>query len=224
MKTWTADNPKASLMRRKRAAIVDAAKRAFLASGYASTSMDRIAAEAEVSIKTVYRHFDNKDDLFSAVMQAACRQNGGFEETEDGQPEGAPALDRPWFSKPPGTALVMAGIEYLEHVLSAEQLALYRVVTQDAPQFPELGRRYRDEVTEHRNALFARYLDRWAPTQEWRIRKRARAANVFAGLLRAGLFEDALHGLRSFSESEIRSQAQSAAKNMLVLLKDGSLE
>ena len=48
--------------------------------------------------------------------------------------------------------------------------------------------------------------------------------NAFAGMLRAGLFEDALHGLRSFNESEILTQAQWAAKNMLVLLKTGSLE
>jgi TetR/AcrR family transcriptional repressor of mexJK operon len=118
----------------------------------------------------------------------------------------------------------MAGVEYLQHVLSAEQLALYRVVTQDAHRFPELGRRYREEVIEHRNALFARYLDRWAAPQEWKVRNRGRAANAFAGMLRAGLFEDALHGLRSFNESEIRKQAQWAAKNMLVLLETGSLE
>jgi TetR/AcrR family transcriptional repressor of mexJK operon len=224
LKTWTADNPKASLMERKRAAIVDAARRSFLESGYASTSMDRIAAAAGVSIKTVYRHFDNKDDLFSAVMQAACRQDGGFDGLQDEQEEREPSLERPWFSKPPGAALVMAGVEYLQHVLSAEQLALYRVVTQDAHRFPELGRRYREEVTEHRNAIFAQYLDRWAAAQKWRVRNRGRAANAFAGMLRAGLFEDALHGLRSFNESEIRAQAQWATKNMLVLLKAGSLE
>ncbi len=211
-------------MKRKRAAIVDAARRAFLENGYASTSMDRIAAAAGVSIKTVYRHFENNDDLFSAVMQAACSQGSGFEGLEDEQEERAPSLDRPWFSKPPGTALVMAGVEYLQHALSAEQLALYRVVTQDAHRFPELGRRYREEVIEHRNALFARYLDRWAPAQKWKVRNRGRAANAFVGMLRAGLFEDALHGLHSFNESEILTQAQWAAKNMLVLLKTGSLE
>lgn len=224
MKTWTADNPKASLMMRKRAAIVDAARHAFLESGYVSTSMDRIAAEAGVSIKTVYRHFDNKDDLFSAVMQAACHQGGGIDGVDEAQEDQTPPLERPWFSKTPGTALVMAGVEYLEHVLSAEQLALYRVVTQDSPQFPELGRRYREEVVEQRNALFTRYLDRWAPAQKWKLWNRGRAADAFAGMLRAGIFEDALHGLRSFSQAEIRTQAQWAAKNMLVLLKAGSLE
>jgi hypothetical protein len=38
------------------------------------------------------------------------------------------------------------------------------------------------------------------------------------------MFEDALHGVRSFSEAEIRTQAQWAAKNMLVLLKTDNLE
>jgi AcrR family transcriptional regulator len=47
-------------MERKRAAIVDAARQLFLASGYAQTSMDRVAEKAEVAITTVYRHFDNK--------------------------------------------------------------------------------------------------------------------------------------------------------------------
>ena len=210
-------------MKRKRAAIVDAARRAFLENGYASTSMDRIAAAAGVSIKTVYRHFDDKDDLFSAVMQAACRQDGALEGVEDELEERAPSLDRPWFSKPPGAAFVMAGVEYLQHVLSAEQLALYRVVTQDAHRFPELGRRYRKEVIEHRNAVFARYLDRWAVSQKWKIGNRVRAANAFAGMLRAGLFEDALHGLGSFNESDMRAQAKWAAKNMLALLKTGGL-
>src|SRR3546814_12752228 len=36
------------------------------------SSVNRIAAEAGVSIKTLYRHFDNKDDLFQAVMEEVC--------------------------------------------------------------------------------------------------------------------------------------------------------
>ena len=71
-KTWSADNPKAALMARKRAVIVDAALKAFLEAGYAEASVNRIAAAAGVSIKTLYRHYDSKDDLFSAVMEAAC--------------------------------------------------------------------------------------------------------------------------------------------------------
>jgi AcrR family transcriptional regulator len=222
MRTWKDDNPKASLMKRKRAAIVSAARQAFLEGGYARTSMDRIAAAAGVSIKTVYRHFENKDDLFSAVMQAACSP-GGFEGPDGGEQEQAPSPERPWFSKPPRTALAMAGVEYLQHALSKEHLDLYRVVTRDAHRFPELGRRYREEVIERRNALFARYLDRWAASEKWKLRDGGHAANTFAGLLRAGLFEDALHGLHDFDESEISAHARRAAGNMLILLKGGGL-
>ena len=222
MKTWTSDNPKASLMKRKRGAIVDAARQAFLDNGFAQTSMDCIAATAGVSIKTVYRHFENKDDLFSAVMQAACSPDG-FDELKGKKQDPAPLLERPWFSKPPRTALVMAGIEYLQHTLSKEQLALYRVVTQDAHRFPELGRRYREEVVERRSALFSHYLDRWTAVEKWKGKDGRHAANTFVGLLRANLFEEALHGLHNFDPSEISAHARLAAANMLILLKAGQL-
>ena len=222
MKTWTEDNPKASLMNRKRAAIVDAARKAFLEGGYAETSMDRIASAAGVGIKTVYRHFENKDDLFSAVMHAACRPEG-FEGVDTNEHDPAPLPERPWFSKPPRIAFVMAGVEYLQHALSKEQLALYQVVTRDAHRFPELGLRYREEVIESRNDLFIRYLDRWGSAEKWKIKDPRRAANIFAALLRAGIFEDALHGLHRFDESEVLVHVRLAAGNMLTLLKAGSL-
>lgn len=222
MRTWTADNPKASLMRQKRNAIVDAAWQAFLENGYAQTSMDHIATTAGVSVKTVYRHFENKDDLFSAVMQAACSP-GGFEELKGKEQDQARLLERPWFVKPPRIALFMAGVEYLQHALSKEQLALYRVVTQDAHRFPELGQRYREEVVERRNELFCRYLDRWTAVENWRVKDGRQAANTFVGLLRADLFEEALHGLHSFDESKISAHARRAAANMLILLKAGQL-
>ena len=45
MKDWPTDHPKAKLMARKRAAILDAAREAFLRDGYEGTSMEEIAAE-----------------------------------------------------------------------------------------------------------------------------------------------------------------------------------
>jgi AcrR family transcriptional regulator len=80
MRTWTPDNPKAGLMARKRDVILKAALAGFLEDGFAGSSVNRIAENAGVSIKTLYRHFDNKDDLFVAVIQTACRANQGAEE------------------------------------------------------------------------------------------------------------------------------------------------
>ncbi|QPF75580.1 TetR/AcrR family transcriptional regulator [Roseateles sp. DAIF2] len=53
---------------RKREAIVLAAMAEFREHGFAGTSMDRLAAVAGVSKRTVYNHFPSKDELFAAVL------------------------------------------------------------------------------------------------------------------------------------------------------------
>lgn len=54
---------------RKRAAIVEAAIEEFRAAGFEATSMDRIAARASVSKRTVYNHFPSKEALFAAILR-----------------------------------------------------------------------------------------------------------------------------------------------------------
>ncbi len=53
---------------RKRDAIVQAAIAEFREHGFAGTSMDRVAAAADVSKRTVYNHFPSKDELFEAIL------------------------------------------------------------------------------------------------------------------------------------------------------------
>lgn len=53
---------------RKRQAIVEAALAEFRAHGFDATSMDKIAAAAGVSKRTVYNHFPSKDDLFAHIL------------------------------------------------------------------------------------------------------------------------------------------------------------
>jgi TetR/AcrR family transcriptional regulator of autoinduction and epiphytic fitness len=54
---------------RKRAAVIDAAIQEFLAAGFDATSMDRVAARAGVSKRTVYNHFPSKEALFAAILR-----------------------------------------------------------------------------------------------------------------------------------------------------------
>ena len=54
---------------RKRVAIVDAAIAEFRENGFDATSMDKIAATAAVSKRTVYNHFPSKDSLFAEILQ-----------------------------------------------------------------------------------------------------------------------------------------------------------
>ncbi|MEU7860593.1 TetR/AcrR family transcriptional regulator [Nonomuraea sp. NPDC049141] len=214
MRTWSDDNPKAQLMQRKRTAIVDAAREAFLDTGYAETSVHRIAAAAGVSIKTVYRHFDGKDDLFSAVMRDAC----SMPEPEVLPDNDSEFPDLPWFTESPQVALPLAGMDYLRRVLSPTELALYRVVTRDAPRFPELGHRYR-QIMELRVHALQRYLERWAPSQDWKAGSLRWAAGTFVAMLGGGLFEDALHGVREPTEEDITARARKAADQLMTLLK-----
>jgi len=58
----------------KRQAILDAARRTFFADGFVQTSVDAIAAEAEVSKQTIYNHFGDKRALFVAVAEAVHAQ------------------------------------------------------------------------------------------------------------------------------------------------------
>ncbi|MES2316945.1 MAG: TetR/AcrR family transcriptional regulator [Pseudomonadota bacterium] len=53
---------------RKRLAILDAAADQFRAHGFEASSMDKIAALAGVSKRTVYNHFPSKEELFAETL------------------------------------------------------------------------------------------------------------------------------------------------------------
>ncbi|HUA81228.1 MAG TPA: TetR/AcrR family transcriptional regulator [Dyella sp.] len=60
--------PSQRLTDRKRRAVIEAAIDEFRATGYETTSMDRIAARAGVSKRTVYNHFPSKEVLFAEIL------------------------------------------------------------------------------------------------------------------------------------------------------------
>jgi AcrR family transcriptional regulator len=54
----------------RQAQLLRAAAVAFARTGFAATSMDDVAAEAGVTKLIVYRHFDSKEELYRAVLDA----------------------------------------------------------------------------------------------------------------------------------------------------------
>ncbi|MGR5079548.1 TetR/AcrR family transcriptional regulator [Photobacterium swingsii] len=48
--------------------IINAAKEEFIEHGFLAANMDRITASAEVSKRTLYRHFESKEILFESVL------------------------------------------------------------------------------------------------------------------------------------------------------------
>lgn len=113
----------------KELAVLKAATSIFLAHGFSAATTDMIQREAGVSKATMYACFPNKEALFAAVIEHEC------------------ALMTETFKAmhvSPGNiakTLTDLGMSCLEIVLSPTALALNRVVTAEAPRFPELGRR-----------------------------------------------------------------------------------
>lgn len=206
MRTWSADNPKAALMARKRDALVSAALAAFLEEGYAGSSVNRIAATAGVSIKTLYRHFESKEELFTAVIQNAC--------TAVEQPE------RPsWFALPPQQGLTEAGTEHLTNLLSGTELALYRVIVRESVVFPQLGQHYQEHVVGSRIATFAAYLETWPQSLRARISDPVRAGRLFGALLESEHLKQVLCGGPLPDAQQIRAHADRTATDFLLLIE-----
>ncbi|GAA2817642.1 TetR/AcrR family transcriptional regulator [Saccharopolyspora taberi] len=58
----------------KRRAILEGAREVFGRDGYTRASIDAIAKAAEVSTRTIYNHFKDKEELFRAVILESAEQ------------------------------------------------------------------------------------------------------------------------------------------------------
>ncbi|TDW81693.1 MULTISPECIES: TetR/AcrR family transcriptional regulator [Kribbella] len=62
--------------RRAREEVLDAAERQFLANGYAATTIAAVAAEAGVSVETIYKAFGGKSGLVRAIYERGLTGRG----------------------------------------------------------------------------------------------------------------------------------------------------
>lgn len=198
-------------MARKRAAILDAARDAFLRMGYEGASMEGIAAAAGVSIMTLYRHATGKNDLFAAVIMNACDYT---EETR--QAENA-ALQR----QPLDEVLFYVGMAFQDKLLAPDNVALLRTVIAESNRFPDLAE------TAHRG-----FVKAYEDNLDDFLAQRQEAAGASAVLRRAlcGSFLDRLAGrdvlrvllgLGTITIEERRKRARHAARELLSGLSCG---
>jgi TetR/AcrR family transcriptional repressor of mexJK operon len=116
---------------RKREAILEAATAAFLRNGYRGTSMDEIAALAAVSKQTVYKHFADKERLFSEIVIAAVNEAGDPVQDE---------VVRLGDSSEIEADLRALARRQLSAVIQPRLMQLRRLVIGEVGRFPELGR------------------------------------------------------------------------------------
>lgn len=127
-----------------------------------------------------------------------------------------------WYVLAPATALREAGAAYLHHVLSPDQLALYRVVIADAWRIPDLGTRYAEVSLGVAETLFVGYVDIWVEKAGWKIADKRHAARLF---LRAPTDPDFSKGHSSEWRRPPRAKSRAVrtahARRMLTLLEQG---
>lgn len=108
----------------KRSAIVEAATELFLDSGYAGTSLAKVAENAGVSRATLFKQFPTKAALFDVIVAEAWR---GAEDAQE-----------------PPTGDLIAGLtalgrRYVDLLTRPGMAGLFRIVIAELPRFPELG-------------------------------------------------------------------------------------
>ncbi|MCM2475848.1 TetR/AcrR family transcriptional regulator [Rhizobium sp. CG5] len=125
--------------------ILAAAERVFVDQGYGASTMEEIARAAEMSKKTLYQYFTDKESLFAALLQSDVMPD--FPEVPADGPA-SPELLRETFST------------IARAILAPRHIALTRLVISEAPKTPELAASfYYNYIERFRRTVFDRLLE-----------------------------------------------------------------
>lgn len=138
---------------RKRRAILDAAREVFLKHGYPAASMDEIAALAEVSKVTAYKHFSDKRGLFMAVFTNAI---------QEAEESSRPLVDQLGESVDLEGDLRVFARQHIALVTQPHLIRLRRMVIAEANRFPEIARLWHRSGPERGHAKLATQIDQLA--------------------------------------------------------------
>ncbi len=161
---------------RKRDAIVQAAVAEFRQHGFNGTSMDRVAAVAEVSKRTVYNHFPSKEDLFEAILMLMWERSQAPE-------------DQPYEASQPLRTQLLTQLGHKMRLLSdASFIDLSRAAMADLMHTPERARAIATKLAAKEEGL-----PRWlrAAQQDGRLRPGmdvAYASQQLQGMVKAFAF------------------------------------
>ncbi|HWB47455.1 MAG TPA: TetR/AcrR family transcriptional regulator [Hyphomicrobiaceae bacterium] len=131
----------------KRRQIIDGACRVFLAQGFDAASMGAIAKEAGVSKGTLYVYFKSKDDLFAAIVEEQCREQGLLIFTLDPSDHDVEAT------------LTRVGTEFARFMCRPGGLPVLRTIIAIADRMPVLGKQFYEAGPRRGQAALMEYLE-----------------------------------------------------------------
>ncbi len=156
----------------KRGGIVAAARNLFLQQGYELTSMEAVAKLADVSKLTIYRHFDNKADLFREVIREGCER------------QVAPDNFSNYAGQPPEQALLQLGVSLVKLIFNPESLRLLRIIQAEALHHPQIVQVFYQAGPQRVKSAFAELLQVWVAQVRLAVADIPRACEQFFSLLK----------------------------------------
>ncbi|SFU96947.1 TetR/AcrR family transcriptional regulator [Pseudoduganella namucuonensis] len=129
----------------------------FVERGYAATRLEDVARRAGVSKGTLYLYFENKEDLFKAVVRDSIVQPLGQAELDFADADGHSA-----------DLLRTLLMRWWDKVGATRAAGIVKLMMAESGNFPELTQFYNEEVIERGNALIAGVLTRGVARGEFR--------------------------------------------------------
>ncbi|MGL1921376.1 MAG: TetR/AcrR family transcriptional regulator [Hyphomicrobiales bacterium] len=205
MKQWSEDHPKAAIMNKKRADILNAAREQFLSAGFDGSSMESIAKIANVSIMTLYRHAQTKDKLFAAIVESACQPSTTEEKAEL---EGILSLPLP-------DALLQSALHMQGTLMSEETIALMRVVISEVDRFPHLAELAYQGFFHRLVGVTAMILSMLPETKHLKLSDREYLGHVFVNRIVGTQILRSLMGLADFDANDKFQRAELARDDII---------
>jgi AcrR family transcriptional regulator len=163
-------------------ALINAATRVFLREGYGLASIDKVAAEAGVSTRTIYERYKNKADLLGAVIGRLLDRMSTVLSTLD--------LNR----LEPKAALRLIAEIITDRARDPDAVALFRIVATEAHRFPELASKMRENNKLCVDNVVAGYLRAQARRGLLNLADPDRAATLFLQMICSELHDRLLFG------------------------------
>jgi TetR/AcrR family transcriptional regulator, mexJK operon transcriptional repressor len=190
----------------RREQIIQIAKQAFFADGYAATSMAAIAAKAGGSKGTLYNYFPSKEQLFEAVVAQFTERGAAVFaglEVSDGDFR---------------AALTRFGKLLIRHMMSDDAISMHRLIAGEAVRFPEIGEAYyRAVVHSGKQRLIDRFEEAMAAGHIRRADPQV-AAQHFFDLCLSGLHR---HRLWNIGPRPSNAQMDANVENAVDAFLDG---
>jgi TetR/AcrR family transcriptional regulator, mexJK operon transcriptional repressor len=201
---------------RKRQAILHAARELFVQKGYAGASMDEVAATADVSKVTIYKHFSDKHTLFVAVVTDAIDEAKAGSQT---------LVDQLGTSTDIEQDLRDFARWHVELVTQPHLVQMRRMILAEAHRFPDLARAWHRIGPERGHATLASQIEQLVARGELRVPDSLLAAQLLNYLILSVPLNEAMFTGRDkpYSRRYLNRYADEAVRVFLAAYGRGSV-